>query len=144
MDQTAVLTQSHSHSLICTLQACMVARRDKRWDKSFVCCYMKHWTCVCVRVCALTWPAVSLHQHTAPAAPWAPLTRPCTAPRRWSLGLSDRWRCGGWCCVGAIWGWGAAAAGRLEPYLQTIETIEHIHKSSTVRREQMLFLLIHK
>lgn len=77
-------------------------------------------------VCAggLTWPAASLHQHRAPAVPWAPLTRPYRAPRRWSLGQSDRWLCGGWCCGEAAWGWGAAAAGRSAPYLQTVETVE--------------------
>lgn len=66
----------------------------------------------------LTWRAASRHQRTAPAVPWAPPTRPCTAPTRWSLDQSDRWRCGGWCCGQAAWGWGAAAAGRSGPYLQ--------------------------
>lgn len=73
---------------------------------------------VCVRDSGLTWPAASRRQRRAPAVPWAPPTRPCTAPTQWSLGQSDRWRCGGWCCGEAAWGWGAAAAGRSAPYLQ--------------------------
>lgn len=75
--------------------------------------------CVCVQTSGLTWPAASRRRRTAPAVPWAPPTRPCKAPTQWSLGQSDRWRCGGWCCGGAASGWGAAAAGRSAPYLQT-------------------------
>lgn len=66
----------------------------------------------------LTWRAASRHRRTAPAVPWAPPTHPCMAPTRWSLDQSDRWRCVGWCCGQAAWGWRAAAAGRSGPYLQ--------------------------
>lgn len=53
---------------------------------------------VCVHASGLTWPAASRRRHRAPAVPWALQTLPCTAPTRWSLGQSDRWQCGGWCC----------------------------------------------
>lgn len=74
--------------------------------------------CVSNRDMKLTWPAASLHRRTAPTDPWAPPTRPYMAPRRWSLDQSDRWRCGGWCCGQAAWGWGAVAAEKSGPYLQ--------------------------